>query len=136
MKSRIWLGGEWVSAPKFAIGDAVVHVYDGPLDDDASPYKWLVYWYRGVVIGKYYNRNTNKLRQFRDEGWVYLVEVEDGCDGTGIANWLSPWEKFQEHELKSSYLHRRVIQARIQWERNYSPVSPLPPVLIARCKAG
>lgn len=136
MESRIWLCGEWVSTPKFAIGDAVVHVYDGPHDDEASRERWHVYWYRGVVIGKYYNRTTSKTREFRDEGWVYIVEIQDGCDGTGIENWISPCESFQEHELKPSRCHARAIVPRCELRKGHHHSSSPPPVLIARCKAG
>ena len=112
MESRICLAGEWVSTPAFSIGDAVVHVYDGPRDDVFSADEWLTYWYRGVVIGLYYNRATDKTREFKEEGWVYVVEIEDGCDGVGITNWLTPIENFKEHELKSSRFHARAVDAR------------------------
>lgn len=136
MKSRICLAGEWVSAPKFSIGDAVVHIYDGLNDDDLSPKKWHQIWYRGVVIGSYYNRATKPRAGWRIEGWVYIIEIETASDGDAVSNWPDITEEFPEEDLKLSRRHARIIAARCSGEKEHHTVSPPPPVLIARCKAG
>ena len=136
MESRIWLCGEWVSTPKFAIGDAVVHVYDGLNDDELSPKKWHRIWYRGIVIGKYYNRATRPKTGWFIPGWIYTVEIVSGSDGDHIQTWDDITEEFPEADLHPSHQLARVVAARFKCEKGHHHSSSPPPVLIARCKAG
>jgi hypothetical protein len=136
MKSDIWLDGEWVTAPKFAIGDAVAHCYHGPNDDDLAPDKWPCIWYRGIVIGAYYNRVIRPKAVWECPGWVYVVEIEASSEGDRIERWQVNQEEFREDELKQSRRHARAVAARIPPGQGHRKGSPPPPVLIARCKAG
>lgn len=136
MKSDIWLDGEWVTAPKFAIGDAVAHCYHGPNDDDLAFDKWPCLWYRGIVIGMCYRRTTRDSGNENFPGWAYVVEIEASSEGDRIRHWQVNQEEFHEDELKHSYRHARAVSARIPPGQGHRKGSPPPPVLIARCKAG
>lgn len=136
MKSRICIGGEWVSAPKFAIGDAVVHCYQGLNDDENSPKKWHTLWYRGVVIGSYYNRTTKPRTGWYVSGWIYVIEIESCSDGDALHQWTDITEEFPEADLQPSRQLARLNAARCRSEKEHHHSPPPPLVSIARCKAG
>lgn len=115
MQSQIRIGSEWVPAPKFAIGDCVVHVVDcantpeSEWYDRVDPRPRFFWWYRGVIVSVELDYR-GKWRWTRSP-WLYQVRIATGYDSTELMEtWRKDPVEMSEDELKLSPYTSRYFQ--------------------------
>jgi hypothetical protein len=119
MQAHIRVGHEWMPSPRFAIGDAVVHLVDCPnipgseWHDELDDRDRFFYWYRGVVVGVELDYRTRYLG--RPFVWVYRVRIVQAHDECAVGRcWDSKPAALLEYEIKPSRYTARLFTGQRQ----------------------
>lgn len=103
MTSTLWTGLEYIPAPRFALGDAVMTANEAwdewEINDQETLY---CNWYKGHIIGAFYDLDGETgcsiFPGYR--GWRYIVAIVEAHDGHEHRT-KSGWEEFIESELRA-----------------------------------
>jgi len=130
MQPQIYVGGEWIPAPRFCIGDTVVHAVDAANEpgvfwyDELDKRPRLFWWYRGIITGLSWDYGRGHGGKWWQPGWIYSIRISQCYEHGCAPEWNSQPIELTEDELKRSRYTARWMKERSQQARLFSLPAP------------